>query len=148
MTGFLFDTNVISEVREPRLHGAVLEWIASLNPRQIYVPAIAIYELQAGVELTRRQDETKAAEIERWIDSLSRLDQILPMDTDCFRICARLMDGKSGDLFPDAMIAAMVAATASVHRLTVATRNTKDYRHFHVPVFNPFANRPTSASLS
>lgn len=144
MTGYLFDTNVISEVRKPRPHGAVLAWIASLNPRQIYVPAIAIYELQAGVELTRRQDEAKAAEIEKWIDSLTRLDQILPMDTDCFRICASLMDGKSGDLFADAM----VAATASVHRLTVATRNTKDYRHFHVPVFNPFSNRPTSASLS
>jgi predicted nucleic acid-binding protein len=144
MTGYLFDTNVISEVRKPRPHGAVVAWVAALNPRQIYVPAIALYELQAGVELTRRQDPEKAVEIENWIDSLSGLDQILPMDTECFRLCARFMHGKSGDLFADAMI----AATASVYRLTVATRNTKDYRPFQVPVVNPFSNRASSASLA
>lgn len=137
MTGYLLDTNVISEVRKLKPHGAVLEWIASIGPDGLYVPSIALFELQAGVELTRRQDEGKALEIEKWIDSLSRLDQILPMDTPCFRLCAKLMDGRSGDLFADAMI----AATARVHGLTVATRNTRDYRHFDVPTLNPFSSR-------
>ena len=137
MTGYLLDTNVILEVRKPRPHGAVLEWIASLSPGAICIPAVALFELQAGVELTRRQDEGKAREIEKWIDSLSSLDNILPMTHECFRVCARLMDGKSGDLFADAMI----AATASVNRLTVATRNVRDYRHFSVPTLNPFTHR-------
>jgi toxin FitB len=55
-----------------------------------------------------------------------------------FREWARLMAGKSDDLTRDAM----VAATARVHRLTVATRNIKDFRHFPVEVFNPFQYRP------
>ncbi len=81
----------------------------------------------------------KAREIETWIDSLAILDNMLPMDHQCFRVCARLMDGKSGDLFADAMI----AATASMHRLTVAARNVnvRDYRHFGVPTPNPFTYR-------
>jgi len=137
MTGYLLDTNVILEVRKPRPHGAVLEWIASLSPGAICIPAVALFELQAGVELTRRQNEEKAQEIETWIDSLGALDNILPMDHECFRVCARLMDGKSGDLFADAMI----AATASVNRLTVATRNVRDYRHFGVATLNPFTYR-------
>jgi toxin FitB len=135
MIGFLLDTNVISEARKPKPHGAVLEWIASVGPSGLYVPSIALFELQAGVELTRRQDPRKALEIEKWIDSLSRMDTILPMDTPCFRLCAKLMEGRSGDLLADAMI----AATARVHGLTVATRNTRDYRHFDVPTLNPFS---------
>jgi predicted nucleic acid-binding protein len=118
MTGYLLDTNVISEVRSPKPHGAVLEWIAALRPQEIFVPSIALFELQAGVELTRRQDPGKAQEIERWIDALCRLDNILPLDWQCFRLCAKLIDG-----------------------LTVATRNIRDYRHFEVPVLNPFSTR-------
>jgi toxin FitB len=137
MKGYLLDTNVISEVRKPKPHGAVLEWISSLEAREIFVPSIAIFELQAGVELTRRQDADKAQEIEGWIDSLCRLDNIVPLDWQGFRLCARLMDGRTPDLFADAM----VAATARIHGLTVATRNTRDYRHFGVPVFNPFTGR-------
>jgi predicted nucleic acid-binding protein len=137
MTGYLLDTNVISEVRKPKPHGAVLEWIASLRPQEIFVSSIALFELQSGVELTRRQDSGKAQEIERWIDVLCRLDNILPLDWQCFRLCAKLIDGQTPDLFADAM----VAATARVHGLTVATRNTRDYRHFEVPVFNPFSTR-------
>jgi toxin FitB len=137
MTGYLLDTNVISEVRKPKPHGAVLEWIASLRPQEIFVPSIALFELQAGVELTRRQDLGKAQEIERWIDALCRLDNILPLDWQCFRLCAKLIDGHTPDLFADAM----VAATARVHGLTVATRNIRDYRHFEVPVLNPFSTR-------
>jgi predicted nucleic acid-binding protein len=137
MTGYLFDTDVISEVRKPRPHGAVLQWIAALSPASIFVPAVTLFELQAGVELTRRQDTEKAEEIEKWIDGLCRLDNILPMDAQCFRLCAKFLDGKSDALFADAM----VAAIASINRLTVATRNTKDYKHFDVPVFNPFSHR-------
>jgi predicted nucleic acid-binding protein len=135
--GYLLDTNVISEVRKPKPHGAVLEWIVAVGPNVIYVPAIAMFELQAGVELTRRQDPAKAAEIESWIDSLSRLEQIIPMDHLCFRACARLMEGRSQVLFADAMI----AATARLHGLTVVTRNVRDYRDFDVPLINPFSAR-------
>lgn len=137
MTGYLLDTNVISEVRKPKPHGAVLAWIASAVPDDLFIPSIALFELQAGVELTRRQNPEKAQEIELWIDSVCRLDKILPMDARSFRLCAKMMDGRSNDLFADAM----VASIAMVHGLTVATRNTRDYNHFDVPVVNPFVAR-------
>jgi predicted nucleic acid-binding protein len=61
--------------------------------------------------------------------------QILPMDGPAFRCWARLMHRQSDTLYEDAMIAAI----ATVHQLTVVTRNTKDFSHFGVELLNPFA---------
>jgi len=65
---YLLDTNVISELRKRKPHGAVSAWIQSLRDQDIQVPAVAIAELQNGAEITRRQDREKADEIEQWID--------------------------------------------------------------------------------
>jgi hypothetical protein len=95
-------------------------------------------ELQAGVERTRRQDADKAREIEGWVDRLEDCYQVLPMDSKCFREWARLMDGKPYHLLEDVMI----AATARVHGLTVATRNERDFEQLDVEIINPFKLRP------
>lgn len=134
MRRYLLDTNVISEVRKRKPHGAVLAWLAELRSEQILLSAVTMGELQGGVELTRRQDPQKASEIERWIDQLDASYRVVPMDSACFRACGRLMQRKPGHLLEDAMI----AATAQVHDLIVATRNEGDFRQFGVPVFNPF----------
>ncbi len=137
MKGYLLDTNVVSEVRKPRPHGAVVTWLSGLANDQIYLAAVTIAELQAGVERTRRQNPEKAAEIEAWIDHLSSSAQVLPMDAVCFREWARLMEGKPDQLLEDAMI----AATAKVHQLIVATRNERDFARLGVPVVNPFQSK-------
>jgi predicted nucleic acid-binding protein len=134
---YLLDTNVISELRKPRPHGAVLAWIATLQPNQWSLPAIVIGELQQGIELTRRQDAGKARELEQWLEGLLLRTSILPMSAEVCREWARLMDGKSQDLFADAMI----AATARVRALTVVTRNTSDFVHFEVSIYSPFLDR-------
>jgi predicted nucleic acid-binding protein len=131
---FLLDTNVVSELRKPKPHGAVLSWIADLQADQIYLSAVTIGELQTGVELTRRQNPEKADEIELWVDQLAESSQVLPMDASCFREWARLMNGKTEHLLEDAMI----AATARIHNLTVATRNEKDFKPLGVRVLDPF----------
>jgi len=131
---YLLDTNVVSELRKLKPHGAVLSWISRLQANQIYLSAVTIGELQTGVELTRRQDLEKAGEIELWIDQLAESSQVLPMDAPCFREWARLMQGKAEHLLEDAMI----AATARVHDLTVATRNEKDFKQLGVRVLDPF----------
>jgi predicted nucleic acid-binding protein len=135
---YLLDTNVISELRKPKPHGAVVAWIEGLDGRQIFLSAVTLGELQAGIELTRKQNPAKAEEIEAWVDRLAGSFQVLPMDGVCFRECARLMHGKADDLLEDGMI----AATAQIHDLTVATRNTGDFSRLGVRVFDPF--RPAS----
>lgn len=134
---FLLDTNVISELRKPKPHGGVVAWIERVPEHQLFLSALSLGELQAGVELTRRQDSQKAAEIETWIDQVAQSYQILAMDTHGFREWARLMDGRAGDLMEDAMI----AATARVHGLTVVTRNVRDFSAFKVQLVNPFSSR-------
>jgi toxin FitB len=112
----------------------VLSWIKGLLEDQIYLSAVTIGELQTGVELTRRQNSAKAAEIELWVDQLAESFQVLPMDARCFREWARLMEGKTERLLEDVMI----AATARIHHLTVATRNERDFKPLGVPVMDPF----------
>jgi toxin FitB len=131
---FLLDTNVVSETRKHKPHGAVLAWLAGLRDEQIFLSAVTMGELQAGIELTRRHDREKARAIELWADQLEDSHQILPMAVATFREWGRLMHGKSDQLIENAMI----AATARIHDLTVATRNEGDFRHFNVEVLNPF----------
>jgi toxin FitB len=134
---YLLDTNVISELRKRKPHGAVLAWFNSVPSEQIRIPAVVVGELQNGVELTRLQDPVKAAEIERWINRMVRAFIVLPVDGNGFREVARLMIGQSDELFEDAMI----AATARIHDLIVVTRNVKDFRTFGVQIFNPFTGK-------
>jgi predicted nucleic acid-binding protein len=134
---YLLDTNVISELRKNKPHGGVLAWIDTIADQEIFLSALTLGELQAGVELTRRQDPAKAAQIEAWLDQVAGSYQILPMDGRLFREWARLMDGRPDQLLEDAML----AATARVHRLTVVTRNTRDFKLFDVPVFDPFRGK-------
>lgn len=131
---YLLDTNVVSELRKPRPHGAVTAWLQSVDDAYLYLSTVTLGEIQAGIELTREQDEAKAAEIERWLDRVADTFNILPMDGAAFRGWARLMHAKSDTLYEDAMI----AATALVHGLTVVTRNVGDFKALRVGVFNPF----------
>jgi predicted nucleic acid-binding protein len=132
---FLLDTNVISELRKNKPHGAVLEWFDSVRVQDIAIPAAVIGELQEGVELTRQQDPHKAAEIERWIDRIMLTYVVVSIDGDTIREWVRLMVGKSPNLSEDVMI----AATARLHRWIVVTRNVKDFDGLGVEVLNPFA---------
>jgi toxin FitB len=132
---FLLDTNVVSELRRPRPHGAVTAWLRATADADLHLSAVTIGELQAGVEITREQDAVKAAEIESWLEHVAESYNILPMDGRVFRCWARLMHRRSDDLLEDAMI----AATAKVHNLTVVTRNIRDFEPFGVATLDPFS---------
>lgn len=131
---YLLDTNIVSELRKPRPHGGVIAWLQSVNDAELHLSAVTLGEIQAGVELTRDQDASKAGEIEAWLDLVAQSYNVLPMDGATFRRWARLMHRRSDTLYEDAMI----AATATVHKLTVVTRNVADFANFDVQVLNPF----------
>ena len=131
---YLLDTNVVSELRKPRPHGGVVAWLESLDDAQLYVSAVTLGEIQAGIEMTREQDPVKAQQLEDWLALMAGAYNVLPMDAAAFTAWARLMHRKSDTLYEDAMI----AATAKVHGLTIATRNVADFQALVFEVLNPF----------
>ena len=130
----MLDTNVVSELRRPRPNRAVLDWIEDVPANQLYLSAVTIGEIQAGIELTRQQDIAKAEELEAWLDGLLATHNILALDAASFRTWAKLMHQRSDTLMQDAMI----AATAMLHRLIVVTRNVRDFDQFGVETLDPF----------
>ncbi len=112
----------------------MIAWLSEIPADQLFLSAVTLGELQAGVEITRRQDRAKAEEIEAWVDVVAATDAVLPVDGAAFRRWAKLMHGRADDLFEDALI----AATALVHGLTVVTRNVRDFEPLGARVLNPF----------
>ncbi len=131
---YLLDTNVVSELRRRQPHGGVLAWLNSVPERTLHISAFTLAELQAGAENTRMHDTLKAAEIEKWIDSVPDQFQVIAMDGRIFRYWAKLTHPRSHTLYGDAMI----VATASVHGMTVVTRNVRDFEALEARVLNPF----------
>ena len=131
---FLLDTNVVSELRRPSPNGSVLAWIADIPPEQLFVSAVTVGEIQAGIEITREQDLAKAEELEDWLDKVLASCAVLPMDAPTFREWAHLMHRRSDTINEDAMI----VATAIVHRMTVVTRIVRDFVQHGVELRNPF----------
>ncbi len=117
---YLLDTNVVSELRKLRPHGAVVAWIESIADADLHLCAVTLGEIQTGIEMTREQ--------------VAASYNVLPMDAATFRLWAKLMHRQSDSVYEDAMI----AACARIHKLTVVTRNVGDFARFQVPLFNPF----------
>lgn len=131
---YLLDTNIISELRRPRPHGAVLAWINATEADQLFLSAMTMGEIQRGIERSRPQDQAKAEALEEWADEVASTYQILPIDTLTMRLWARLMNRRPAQLYEDTFI----AATAIIHGLSVVTRNTKDFEVAGLNLINPF----------
>lgn len=131
---FLLDTNVVSELRRNKPHGGVLAWLDQAPESGLYLSAVTVGEIQAGIEITRKLDQDKARDIQSWLNELVQFFPILPADATVFRRWALLMHGRTDHHLEDGLI----AATALVHDLTIATRNIKDFKPLGVALVNPF----------
>lgn len=132
---YLLDTNVVSELRKPRPHGGVVEWVRRAPEESLHVSVVTLGEIQAGIEITRGRNADKAAQIERWLDEVAQTYNVLAADAPVFRRWAQLMHGRPDHHLEDGLI----AATALIHDLTVVTRNGADFRPFGVRLIDPFA---------
>jgi len=135
--GFLVDTNVLSEARKgARPDARVVAWIRAYRERlYLSLSVLVTGEVRRGIETIRRRDRTAATALERWLREVETdfEDRILPIDSAVADRWGRLAAGR-----PVSTIDGLLAATALVHGLALATRNVRDMAPTGVPCVNPF----------
>ncbi len=143
MTGWLLDTNILSELRRPKPDRRVIAFIAAQPLERLHVSAATIAEIRFGIELV--PDASRRAELNDWLTHKVRpmfVQRVLPISEDImFRWRLMVEEGrKAGHTFsqPDLII----AATAFHHGLAVVTRDVDDYRRARVPLHNPWTDPP------
>ncbi len=136
---YLFDTNVISELRKVRSGKAdanVIQWVTDKDPQQLYLSAISILEIDMGILIIDKRDTKQAGALRKWRDDYlfpSFEHRILDLTLAVCRQCAKLhIPNKRPDRD------AFVAATALHNNMTVVTRNTKDFADTGVVLINPW----------
>ncbi len=141
MSGWLLDTNVLSELRRTKPEAKVVAFVAAQPLDRLYVSSVSFAEIRFGIE--RLADPARRAGLNDWLAHKLRpmFDQrVLPVSEDVmFKWRLLVEDGrKSGHTFsqPDLII----AATALDHGLTVVSRDTGDYRRARAPVLNPWTD--------
>jgi toxin FitB len=136
---FLLDTNVVSELRKAaggKADNRVVAWASATPARLMFVSAITLLELEIGVLRIERRDRQQAKPLRHWLDTQvlpAFAGRVLAVDQAVALACARLQ-------VPDRLAErdALIAATAQVHGLTVATRNTRDFAAAGVAMLDPW----------
>jgi predicted nucleic acid-binding protein len=133
---YLVDTNVISELRKrERADSAVQAWFASIADEEIFLSVLTVGEIRQGIERIRRRDPSAATALDRWLDRVIDMhrDRLVPVD----RLVAEEW-GRMNVPDPPPVIDGLLAATAKVTGLTLATRNVADVERTGVDLVNPF----------
>lgn len=139
MTGWLLDTNVLSELRRPKPEPKVVQFVASQSLDRLYVSVVTFAEIRFGIELVK--DVARRMELNDWLDQKLRPmfeDRVLGISEEIMLKWRLLVEEgrKIGHTFsqPDLII----AATALHHGLTIVSRDTSDYEVANVPILNPW----------
>lgn len=142
MTGWLLDTNVLSELRRPKPDAKVVQFISNQPLDLLYVSVVTFAEIRFGIELVK--EVARRMELNEWLEHKLRPmfeDRVLEISEDImFKWRLLVEEGrKSGHTFaqPDLII----AATALHHGLTVVSRDTSEYQMANVPVLNPWMKK-------
>jgi len=133
---YLLDTNIVSELRKgDRCNEAVLDWFSTLDDDDAYLSVLVIGEIERGIERIRKRDPKSATRLRRWLSNLVTTfeDRILPVTLPIARTW-----GKMGAPNPIPTTDGLLAATAHVHGLILATRNVSDVRSLDIEWLNPF----------
>lgn len=132
----LLDTMVLSELRKAKPNAGVVRYIKKQTADGIFLSALTIGEIEAGIERQRIENPEFAAQLAQWlaVTELQYAQCILPVTPAIAKLWGRLcvQTGNKG-------IDNLIAATALIHNLTLVTRNIKHFEPISVPVFNPFS---------
>jgi len=139
VTGWLIDTNVLSELRRPKPESRVVGFVASKPLDLLFVSTVTFAEIRCGIE--RITDATRRAELNDWLAHKVRpmFDQRIVAVTEDVMFKWRLLveDGrKAGHTYSQPEL--IIAATALHHGLTIVSRDTRDFKKARVPVVNPW----------
>lgn len=137
-TGYLLDTNVVSETRKTRADSGVIAFLSAADAAGLYLSALTLGELRKGVEAKRHDDPAAADRLGVWVDGIETTfaDRVLPIDAAVARRWGELPARRS---LP--VIDTLIAATAIEHGLTLVTRNTRDLASTGVPLVDPWQVR-------
>ena len=136
---FLLDTNVVSEFRKAKtgkIDRKVAGWAKEVLPESMFLSVMTILELESWILLIQRRDPRQARILRAWMNDLvlpGFAGRILPVDLEIVQRCELL---HVPDPRPERD--ALIAATAIVHGMTVATRNVKDFKSMGVAMVNPW----------
>ncbi|HEV3216453.1 MAG TPA: type II toxin-antitoxin system VapC family toxin [Vicinamibacterales bacterium] len=139
MSGFLLDTNIISELIKPKPEPKVTAWIESVDENLLYLSVLTLGEIRKGIMLLR--DASRRTTLEAWLESdliLRFAERILSIDHQVADRWGRIAAATAKS--PISAIDGLLAATALDRNLTFVTQNTKDIALAGVPVFNPWSD--------
>jgi toxin FitB len=145
---YLVDTNVISAGAPSKTPSApkLLAWMDENSP-DLYLSAVSVAEIEAGIARLRRQGAARRAEhLTAWLDTLLHLyaERVLPFEVKAARIAGALVDRAQSLGRAPGLSDVVIAATAQVRGFTILTRNARHFEALGVPFLDPFARLPSA----
>lgn len=143
MSGYLIDTNVLSEIRKgpERAQTEVYQWWQSMNGQEIFLSVMTVAEIRKGIDRLSARDAAQTLVLERWLDEVKQAfaERLIGISLPIVEKWGRLQAARS---LP--AVDALLAATALEHDLTLVTRNEADFEGLGVRILNPFLPSPDS----
>jgi toxin FitB len=139
VSGFLLDTNVISELVKAKPEPRVTKWIESTEETLLYLSVLTLGEIRKGI--ASLPHSARRVKLEAWLDhelALRFSDRILPVDQQVADRWGRIAGSAAARKSPLPVIDGLFAATAQHHNLILVTRNTRDIGATGVPAFDPW----------
>ena len=135
-SGYLLDTNILSELRRKAPDAGLMAWWDAAPEHLLYVSVLTLGEIRYGTERLAARDARAAANLDRWINDLVELfsERILVVDEHVAEQWGRLRVPR-----PLPTVDALLAATAIVSDLTLVTRNARDVEGTGARTLNPFS---------
>ncbi|MDR6292102.1 hypothetical protein E9232_004640 [Inquilinus ginsengisoli] len=135
----LLDTNILSEQSRSRPDANLTAWLASQTPESLWISVITIGKIERGVARLEAREPERAQRLASWLERTVThfQDRIIPMDQEIAQRWGRMTAAT-----PGLDVDAIIAATAAVRGLTVATGNIRDFSRFGVAVVDPFSLSP------